>query len=888
MDIQQFSLDGEWLFQHDPQGNRTSPAETAWRSAMVPAPWQAQFEDLRLSAGVAWYRRTFDLGAPSSGDPSHHAAILHFGAVDYHATLWINGQRVGEHEGGYSPFEFDVTPHLKPGPNELMVRVVDPTDNRAHYPDFPFSEIPHGKQSWYGPLSGIWQSVWLEIRPRLHIRDMHISSDPQQGSVAIDAQVSGSLPENALLQAVVRAPDGSEVAEVTLDRQGLGVAHLASSPLLWDLESPHLYSVEVALLVDGMQSHAVSKSCGFRTLEARDGRIFLNGRAVYLRSVLDQGYFPETIYTPPSLEYLEDQAQKLKALGFNSLRIHIKMEDPRYYDVADRLGLLVWTEIPNWALLTEASARRGRQMLRDMIHRDGHHPSIIAWTLINENWGTDLPRNAEHRRWLADFYAEAKALDPTRLIVENSACNGNAHVRGDLDDFHQYRAIPDHAREWDAWVADFAGRADWAWSSDYSQFRSAGLPLVLSEFGNWGLPDPAEIQERGSEPWWMETGHDWGDGIVYPHGVQYRFEACGLGDVFPDYAIFARESQEHMARSLHYEISTQRLHDSIAGYVVTEATDVHWECNGVLTMQRKVKHGLDRWLTPLNQDRVVVLRPHTWSGNPGDKVAVTVAAKGIGGADSQGVIRWASGSQKGEVLAPGGEFVVTLAAAGVQTVRAEWLIGNGAILAANEVELVCVAAEEPRAHLHFVQAGGLAAVLRTLGYTVHEISDASDVAEGEIIVARHYTRFLQRHVQQGGRLLLISDAATTKSTDSVPLPVGHIVPREGTSWQGDWATSFAWIRKQGPLARIPGNALLEMEWSNIIPESVIAGLPPWVQREHSWANLAVGWVHKTASLLTVMPYGKGQIAVTTFRLGGESLATDAMARALLSGIVELL
>ena len=267
-----------------------------------------------------------------------------------------------------------------------------------------------------------------------------------------------------------------------------------------DPNSPSLYTVDATLTIDGQAAHTVRKVCGFRTVEARDGRIYLNGEPIYLRGMLDQGYYPETIYTPPSLELLEEQAQTAKALGFNCLRIHIKVEDPRYYDVADRLGLLVWTEIPNWALLTDAAAKRARQTFEGIVARDGHHPSIIAWTLINENWGTDLTRNPTHRRWLADFYRAAKVLDPTRLVVDNSACCDNAHVASDLEDFHHYRAIPDHAQGWDEWVAGFAGRPDWSWYPDFAHERRADLPLLVSEFGNWGLPDPEEIREGDASP----------------------------------------------------------------------------------------------------------------------------------------------------------------------------------------------------------------------------------------------------------------------------------------------------------------------------------------------------------------------------------------------------
>ena len=363
---------------------------------------------------------------------------------------------------------------------------------------------------------------------------------------------------------------------------------------------------------------------------------------IYLRGVLDQAYYPETIYTPPSLEFLEDQARKAKALGLNCLRTHIKIEDPRYYEVADRLGLLIWTEIPNWVLLTDATDRRAKETFRGMVERDWNHPSIIAWTLINENWGTDLPRNPEHRRWLAEFYHEAKADRP------------DAPDRGQLGLLRQLprgrrpgglSPLPGHPRP-RAWN----GMRGWR-TLPAATTTGSGPPTTTTNAAptcRWsspssatgGCPTPTPFWRMGAEPWWFETGHEWGEGIVYPHAMRERFPYFGLDGVFGTMADFARAQQEHMARSLHYEISTMRLHTSVAGYIITEFTDVHWECNGLLTMQRQVKHGLDAIFTPINQDRVVVVRPHRWSGHPGATVSVDLHAFDVDGAGSEGTIAW--------------------------------------------------------------------------------------------------------------------------------------------------------------------------------------------------------------------------------------------------------
>ena len=200
------SLDGDWDFQLDPQQNTDATPQAAWRSVLVPSPWQAQFDDLRHTSGTAFYRRRFTI----ADLPTHagSAAILHFGAVDYHASVWLNGERIGEHEGGYLPFEFDVIDSLREGENELSVKVVDPTDDREAYPHFPFSEIPHGKQSWYGPLSGIWQSVWLEFRPKAHVSDIRLEPAAHNATIAVEVSLRAEPQSAYQIFCEVKGPEG--------------------------------------------------------------------------------------------------------------------------------------------------------------------------------------------------------------------------------------------------------------------------------------------------------------------------------------------------------------------------------------------------------------------------------------------------------------------------------------------------------------------------------------------------------------------------------------------------------------------------------------------------------------------------------------------------------
>jgi hypothetical protein len=301
-------------------------------------------------------------------------------------------------------------------------------------------------------------------------------------------------------------------------------------------------------------------------------------------AALDQDFYPEGIYTPPSEAFVRDEMLKGKRMGLNMLRCHIKVPDPVYLKVADEVGMLVWYEIPSWNDFNHYSPRaaeRGEKILAEMVERDWNHPSIVIQSVINESWGADL-KNADQRLWLRATFERAKRLTAPlgRLVTDNSACCGNFHVKSDLDDFHQYYSIPDHSEAWDRWVADFASRPKWSFSPHGDAERTGREPLIVSEFGNWGLPRlPQQL------PWWFPRDFN-GNKVTRPAGVFERFKEFKFDRLFKDFNALAEESQWHQFISLKHEIEEMRRHASIQGYVITEFTDINWESNGLMDMWR--------------------------------------------------------------------------------------------------------------------------------------------------------------------------------------------------------------------------------------------------------------------------------------------------------------
>ena len=562
----------------------------------MPAPWQAVFPDLRQRmAGPG-------TGARSSCPPSGPggAVFLRFGAVNYHAKVLVNRTLVTEHEGGWLPFEADIGAVLRPGVNEVAVHVTAPTDDPAAYPEYPFSEIPAGKQSWYGPLGGIWQPILLERRALDHIR-VRLRRSVRRG---------GRGDARSLTPAVGPHDLSSDRRSGWPDRRP---AALAAG------EERARASLLVTDPSTGRPMHRICTSCrrccgAAARSPTRPGALRLpldrDPRRSDLPTASRCSCAARSIRTtiPTGSAHrrprpFEDQFRKAAKPGSTAcaatsrcpIRVLRGCRPGRPPDL-DRVA--------QRGPAHRAGALRAEATLHGILERDGNHPSIFCWTIINENWGTDLVHSAEDRAWLRRTVDWLKAADPDRLVVDNSPIAPSFHLRSDLEDFHFL--CRDSRTIGAAGTGRRGARRQAGLDLRAARGRATGdEPLLCSEFGNWGLPEPARRGAGDAEPWWFETGQDWGDGAAYPHGIESRFRAAGLERVFGSFSAFVEAAQWQQYRALKYQIETMRRQPALAGYVITEFTDCLWESNGLLDMRRNPRVFHDAFAA-INADTVIV------------------------------------------------------------------------------------------------------------------------------------------------------------------------------------------------------------------------------------------------------------------------------------------
>ena len=558
------SLNGRWQCAIDREGLTTDPDQVTFdREILVPFAPETSASGVRDTGFYksVWYRRTIRLARRPG-----LRLLLHFAAVDYETTVWFNGDIVATHEGGYTPFFADVTDSLAPQDEQtIIVEARDDPHDLAK---------PRGKQDWqlephsiwYPRTSGIWQTAWLEWVPETRLTRLNWTSSLERWEIGLEATIEGPRSDELVLD--VRLQSGATV--LAADRYAVirGEVHrriALSDPgiddyrneLLWAPSTPTLIQAHLQLIdAAGHAIDSVASYCALRAISIQGDRVLLNGRPYPLRMVLDQGYWPETGMTAPSSRALRLDVELAKAMGFNGVRKHQKIEDPRYLYWADTLGLLIWEEMPSAYRFTRRSVNRLTREWIAAVKRDFSHPCIMAWVPFNESWGVpDLPDSPAQRHYVQALYHLTKTLDPTRPVIGN---DGWESVATDVIGIHDYDHDPER-------IGERYGTEE-RLPRLFKRERPGGRLLMLGPQGQ--SDQPLMLTEFGGIAFSPNERHAWGYSKV--------------------------ESAEILAERYGRLLSAVRSLGLLAGFCYTQFADTYQEANGLLYADRRPKFPLEQ------------------------------------------------------------------------------------------------------------------------------------------------------------------------------------------------------------------------------------------------------------------------------------------------------
>ncbi len=531
------NLNGLWDYSIQPVLSKTATSEMQGK-ILVPFAVESALSGVGKTVGkdsVLWYRRSFSVKQDRS-----RRSILHFGAVDWDCQVFVNGQEVGRHRGGYDAFQFDITDFLKKGnQQELVLRVWDPTDEGPQ-PRGKQVKKPHG--IWYTPVTGIWQTVWLEQVPVTHIVSTRQTPDIDRGLIRVQANIANAMPGDQLTVSLFS--EGKKIAERDINPFSETEISIPDQRL-WSPDDPFLYDIHYTILRKGKVVDEVKSYFGMRKISMqKDGhgiqRMMLNNKFLFQYGPLDQGWWPDGLYTAPSDDALVFDIEQTRAMGFNMIRKHVKVEPARWYYHCDKLGMLVWQDMPSgdmgnrWEMRpgiygkatdrerTEESERIFRNEWKAIVEGLHNFPSIVCWVPFNEAWGQFKTQ---------DIVQWTQSQDPSRLV--NAASGGNFTDAGHIMDLHNYPEplMPDPAL--------FGHRQI----------------LVLGEFGGLGLP--------------LE-GHTWQEKDNWGYQSFKNKE-----ELYQCYESFIRNIPHFIEMGL-------------SAAVYTQTTDVEVETNGLMTYDRRI------------------------------------------------------------------------------------------------------------------------------------------------------------------------------------------------------------------------------------------------------------------------------------------------------------
>lgn len=553
------SLNGSWDFSFD---DKDQGIQEEWYEGIpegltieVPFSYETELSGIHDTDQhpIVWYQKIINV-------TENKPIIIHFEGSDYETTLYVNGKKVGEHCGGYTAFEFDLTNFVKTGENQLVVRVKDSID----------CDQPRGKQRWlkdnfgcwYIQTTGIWKTVWLEYVEEKHIEYAKLTPSYDEKLILIELETNCSNEETTYQIDAEISFCGKFINRVSAKVIG-GRVELQASVLegsdpwsmrSWSPDAPNLYDISFELSTADGVIDQVSSYFGMRKISIERGKVLLNNQELYQRLILDQGYWEESDLTPPSTEALELDVDKILEMGYNGVRKHQKVEDKRFLYLADKKGLLVWLEVGSTYAFNDSAVKNFTFEWLEIVKQNYNHPSVITWVPFNESWGINqIFNNKKQQAFTEGIYHLTKSFDSMRPVITN---DGWEHTISDIITLHDYEEVGavlnNRYKDKEHLLSnDIQHNKDWYPFAKGHSYK--GQPVIISEFGGIAFSS--------------EEGWGYGNQVKTTGEFMDRFE------------------------SIHAAI--QEL-DYIVGFCYTQLTDVQQEVNGLLTIQREAKVDLKK------------------------------------------------------------------------------------------------------------------------------------------------------------------------------------------------------------------------------------------------------------------------------------------------------